>query len=430
MFAWAATLVLIVSFAGLAVLWRQPRLSASPSRDLAPLGSWVDVLLGVLGVVSFGVICWAGLTGTAVATSNLAPTAIWVAFWVGIPVASALVGDVFRLLSPWRALARGVGWAAARVMPSGLPEPNPWPERWGCRPAVVGLVLMVWLELAATWRDDPSILAALALAYAAVQLIGMSIWGVDEWTARGDSFGVAFSLLARISPFERVGGRLRLRVPLAALMRAPQVVGAQAVLVVMIGATSFDGFTQGPAWGSAQPWLASLARSVGFEPIPASVAASSVGLAGAIAVVWGIWTAGTAGAASVLAMPRRSVAASFVGLLVPIALAYTVAHYASLLIYQGQALGYLVSDPAGVGSNWFGTTAWSIDYGVIGPNGIWWIQVVALVLGHVAALVLAHDRALELAPEPGLATRSQVPMLVATVAFTSIGLWLLSAANL
>jgi hypothetical protein len=52
------------------------------------------------------------------------------------------------------------------------------------------------------------------------------------------------------------------------------------------------------------------------------------------------------------------------------------------------------------------------------------------VLGHIAALILAHDRALELAEDPAVATRSQIPMLIATVAFTSLGLWLLSAANL
>lgn len=431
MFAWAATLVLIVSFAALAVLWREPRLSASGYRDLVPLGRWLDVLLGTVGVAWFCLVCWAGLTGTVVATANLAPTAVWVAFWVGVPIASAIFGDVFRLLSPWRALARGFGWAAARVVPSGLPEPNRWPERWGCRPAVAGLVLMVWIELAyPAWRDDPAALATLALVYAALQLVGISIWGVETWTARGDSFAVAFSLVARISPFTRVDGRLRLRVPLADLVRLRPLPGTQAVLVVVVGATTFDGFTQGPAWASAQPWLAARARDLGFAPLAAADAASTLGLAASIAVIWGIWTAGVSGAASVIGLRRREVAGAFVGLLVPIALAYTIAHYASLLIYQGQALAYLVSDPAGNGADWFGSASTSIDYSVIGPNGIWWIQVAALVAGHVAALVVAHDRALELTPDQRVATRSQVPMLVATVGFTSLGLWLLSAANL
>ena len=52
----------------------------------------------------------------------------------------------------------------------------------------------------------------------------------------------------------------------------------------------------------------------------------------------------------------------------------------------------------------------------------------ALVVGHVAALVLAHDRALEVYGSARAATRSQVVMLMLMVAFTCLGLWLLSAA--
>ena len=41
---------------------------------------------------------------------------------------------------------------------------------------------------------------------------------------------------------------------------------------------------------------------------------------------------------------------------------------------------------------------------------------------------LAHDRALELYGSARAATRSQVVMLILMVAFTLLGLWLLSAA--
>ena len=117
--------------------------------------------------------------------------------------------------------------------------------------------------------------------------------------------------------------------------------------------------------------------------------------------------------------------------LTPIALAYAVAHYFSFLAYQGQALAYLASDPLGrtlaEGDNgWLGTANWGIDYTWVGARTIWYVQVGALVLGHVAGLVLAHDRALKVFPDPREATRSQYWMLVVMVAFTSLGLWLLS----
>jgi hypothetical protein len=74
-----------------------------------------------------------------------------------------------------------------------------------------------------------------------------------------------------------------------------------------------------------------------------------------------------------------------------------------------------------------GTAGWGIDYTWVGATAIWYVQVGALVLGHVAGLVLAHDRALYVFDRAREATRSQYWMLVVMVAFTSLGLWLLSA---
>lgn len=127
--------------------------------------------------------------------------------------------------------------------------------------------------------------------------------------------------------------------------------------------------------------------------------------------------------------PARELALRFAPSLVPIALAYMIAHYFSLLAYQGQAAAYLASDPLGKGWDLFGTATSTIDYSVVGANGIWYVQVAALVFGHIAGLVLAHDRALVVYDEPRTATRSQYWMLAVMVAFTSLGLWLLSAAN-
>ena len=109
------------------------------------------------------------------------------------------------------------------------------------------------------------------------------------------------------------------------------------------------------------------------------------------------------------------------------AAAYVVAHYFSLLAYEGQRVVYLSSDPLGTGANLFGTSTATVDYGWIGASAIWYVQVAALVLGHVAGLVLAHDRASF--GDTRTATRSQYWMLAVMISFTSLGLWLLSATN-
>ena len=89
----------------------------------------------------------------------------------------------------------------------------------------------------------------------------------------------------------------------------------------------------------------------------------------------------------------------------------------------------ITPDPLGNGSNVFGTASAHIDYGVISGKGIWYVQVAALVVGHVSGLILAHDRALTVYSRVREATRSQYWMLVVMVGFTSLGLWLLSAVR-
>jgi len=426
LFVAGAAAVLVVSFAGLAVLWPRPLLERVRERRLLTPPAVADVALGLLGVLLFGAVVYAGLAGTSTPTANLAPTAVYVLFWVGIPVLSVLLGDVFSALSPWRALARAVGWVAGRVARGRLPEPLAYPARLGHWPAVAGIAAFAWLELVRTGNDDPRLLAVLALVYATVQLVGMSLFGVEPWSRRGDAFGVYFGLFARLAPLVRRHGRLALRAPVAGAATLTPVAGTVALLCVALGATVFDGFSQGALWSSLAPDLQDLFRSAGLGPGAALELTFTAGLIGAVLFVSGLYHLGVHG------MPRlagEGAARRFVHALLPIAFAYVVAHYFSLLVYQGQATVFLVSDPLGDGSDLLGTADRQIDYGVIDATGIWYVQVGVLVAGHVAGLVLAHDRALVAYGDARQATRSQYAMLAVMIAFTTLGLWLLSKAN-
>jgi hypothetical protein len=151
LFAGAAAAVLVVSFAALAALWSTPRLQEPRERRLVRLPVVVDVVLGLAGVLAFAAVVYAGLAGTDSEQDNLAPNIVFVVLWVGVPCASLLLGDVFRLVSPWRAIGRAVGWVVARVAPA---EPLPYPERLGRWPAAAGIVFFGICELAwATGRE-------------------------------------------------------------------------------------------------------------------------------------------------------------------------------------------------------------------------------------------------------------------------------------
>jgi hypothetical protein len=431
LFAWAAAIVLIASFVALGVLWPRPRLQDPRTRRLLAAPRAARELAGALGLGLYGVVVYSALAGTAVPTANLAPTAIYVAFWVGIPVLSVLLGDVFALLSPWRTLYRWIAAAARRASPALDAEPLRYPPWLGYWPAVAGLVAFGWLELVYVDRDVPATLGALAIAYAAVQMLGMSVFGERQWSERADAFGVWFGLCARLSPFELRGRELRLRPPLSGAPRLEVAPGVVALVCTLIGVTTFDGASNGALWVEAEPGVQRWFGDLGLGLTAASELAFTLGLAIAIAAVSALYWAGIWGMRSV--DPRRSVAdlgRRFAHTLVPIAFAYALAHYFSLLVFQGQALGYLISDPLGNGSDLLGTASSQVDYQLISASGIWYVQVAALVAGHVGGLVLAHDRALAVfGDDPRTALRSQYWLLTVMVGFTCLGLWLLSAVN-
>ena len=444
LFGWAAAVVLVVSFVALAVLWPVPRLVGARFRPLPGLSrvlrSWpVELLCGAVGVFLLGLTIWAGLDGTETSTANFAPTFVYVIFWLGLVGASMLLGNVFKAFNPWRALGRAVSWVARTAARAPMPAPLSYPERLGHWPAAAGIFLFAVLELVSSNGDAPRTLAVAALVYSVVQFVGMALYGVEEWSERGDAFGVYFGLFARISPWEERDGVIGLRLPLAGLADFRALPGTVALLAVMIGSVTFDGAAEAPIWTGIAPDISDFFQSLGLSPEKALEAAFLVGLVTAIAIVYGFYMLGVRGARSVGGeRPTGELARAFVASLVPIAFAYVAAHYFTLLLYQGQAIvtistnpfGFLASNPLGAtGTDVFGTADRSIDYGVIGATAAWYWQVGFVVLGHVAALTVAHEKALVLYDRARLAVRSQYWMLAVMVGFTSLALWLLSQAN-
>lgn len=435
LFGWAAAVVLIVSFAGLALLWQQPQLEDRDRWRPLPEGvsyalvnTATEVFAGVVGVGLLVLTVYAGLAGVQSPQANFAPTFIYVIFWVGLVPASILFGDVFRAFNPWRALARGAGWATARVR-GPLPAPFAYPRWLGRWPAVLGLLGFTWMELAYTNGDDPSTLAVATLVYTAITLIAIACFGSEAWISRGEAFSVYFNLFSRISPVEVRDGRLGLRPLLAELTRLRPLPGTIPLLVVMIGTVAFDGASEGQPWTDIAPDIQDFFTELGFSLGTALELTFTVGMLIGLALVAAIYILGVVGVRTLDRRPFGEVAGAYIHTLVPIAAVYVLAHYFSLLVYNGQSLAYLASDPLGEGSDLFGTADATIDYGVVSATAIWYVQVGVLVAGHVCGLVLSHDRALAMYEKARAATSSQYWMLAVMVAFTTGGLFLLSQAN-
>jgi hypothetical protein len=442
LFAWGASIVLIVSFFALAAAWRSPRFERQNWRPLgerfsrAVVSLPVQAACGLVGVFLLAVAIYAGLRGTEAPDRNFAPTFIFYTCWFGFPFFSALLGDIFRPFNPWRAIGRvaGAGFAA---IAGQRPVHATYPERLGRWPAVAGLIAFVWLELIYGGSGgivvglDPHVIAVATLVYSVYTLAMMAVFGVEEWCEKGETFSVYFGMFGRLGAFGEREGRLGRRRMLSAATSWATIPGSAALVIASISTTSYDGASEGVFKGGIDTvfgWL----RDIGFSPITSIRLSSTIFMLLCFLGVALIYLLGVRGMRTVRGAPAfAKLRDGFAHTLIPIALAYLVAHYFSNFVFQEQAqFGFLLSDPLGnAETDLFGTASWGIDYTVLSANTIWYVQVGALVVGHVLGLVLAHDRAVAYWKDYKLAARSQYWMLAVMVAFTCFGLYLLSVSN-
>ena len=425
LFYYGGASVLVVSFRALGVLWRTPLLQENHGRPLPTLFQRVllapatRVALRLGSVFLFWIVFLAALFGEPSAGLNVAPTFVWVVFWLGLVPLVVLFGNVWAVLSPWRAIADATAWWSERARLS-WEGPFAYPERLGRWPAAVLLFAFASLELAHPDPSSPRVLAAAIAVYSWITWLGMLSFGRRAWLENGEAFNVYFGFLGRLAPFavrNDDGERTVVaRRPLAGLAGASHRPGTVAFVAVMLGSVAFDGFSRTPFWlddvvpsGSE---LAAFAVNVG-------------GLVLATIAVALLFRAAAVGA-RLVARETRRLDDAFVMSLVPIALGYLVAHYFFLFLVQGQLAIPLASDPFGYGWDLFGTAGHRVDIEPISPDAVWYIQVGALVGGHVLGLALAHESAIALLRSTRTALRSQYAMLVLMVAYTVGGLWLLS----
>jgi hypothetical protein len=441
LFSWTAAIVLVASFVALSTLWRTPQLQqqhrkrlfkgAEGSQRISRLAPVVENIAGVFGVGLFALVVYSGFAGAQVTNANFSVTFIYVIFWVGLPVASLLAGDVFAPLNPWRTTARLLRWLLSRLRGGRRPPTLSYPRWLGMWPAVAGIVGFAWLELVYLGRDHPATLAALSIGYFGVMLAGMMAFGVEEWGCQADAFGAYFNLISRLSALVTdEDGVLWLRRPLSGITDLQIGSGTVALICTLIGTTTFDGFSNGGIWRTNEPTIEGWFSDLGLSANSSQELAYSLGLIFCILLILAVYRVGIIGVNSVSdRYGSNQLKRTFAHTLVPISFAYVLAHYFSFLIWQGQAMGYLISDPLGNGANIFGTADATINYSIISYAAIWYVQVAALIAGHVGGLMLAHDRALVIYRSPQEAIRSQYWMLAVMVAFTSFGLWLLSAVG-
>ena len=433
LFLWGGAVVLVISFVALGVLWRRPQLERRAGGR--PLPDWSQRVLGsaalrfLAGTVSAGLLVLVFLTaliGEPSSAENLAPTFVYVVFWLGVVVVQVVLGNVWRVLNPWLAFANAVAWAWERLGRSWV-APLTYPARLGVYPAAFLLLAFTALELCYPDPANPRVLALAIALYSYATWFGMAAFGRRGWGEHGEAFTAYFGLLARIAPFaRRDDGRFVVRLPCTGLAGGDPRPGVLALVAVMLGSVGFDGLSRASFWQDLRARVEGpyVLDSPGTADLVGTLLALA-GLLGCVALVCVAYLAAVR-IARAAADSKHRLVWDFLPSLVPIVLVYAVAHYFTLLLVQGQYALPLLADPFGYGWNLLGAADFQPSVAPpFAPNTIWYIQVGVLVAGHTAGLAVAHDRAISILPERR-ALRSQYALLGLMVVYTIGGMWLLS----
>ena len=434
----------------------------------------VHVVIRAVSVLMFLLLLFAGFFGADRAIENISPAFIWIIWWVGMGYIVALVGNVWVFVNPWKITFE---WYRRLRGHADEPEDPPftYPQGLDIWPALLLFFLFAWAENVYTGAFRPFTLSVMVLLYSIVMWVGMAAFGKHVWLRNGEAFTVLFGFFSRFSPTE-----LRVTNPVSSTGQAPvseygagrdvcrdcasecqlesecvdcyecyeyaaaedrqlnlrpfavglalqerqlkagHVKVATAAFVVLALATvSFDGFQDTETWANLRTDMLSFATSDVVDTVALALAPALFAIV-YLGFAWAIKTLSREEAG------LMEVASAYVFSLVPIALAYNLAHFITLLLIQGQLIIPLVSDPFGFGWNIFGTAEYRLNLNIIGAKAVWFISLIAIVLGHVISVYLAHLVSLRRASSSSNALRGQIPMLALMVIYTATSLWIIA----
>jgi hypothetical protein len=393
-----ACLTIVATFLIVGLLVRDiPQERVYPRLDLGQLGLGQSVALEMLaytlklfGLALFIVTIMAGFRGQQDPYRNIAPTMVWIIWWVGIAYISAFIGNFWALINPWNTIYESVetiycGLANRPTLTLGLP----YPQTLGAWPAFVLLLAFSWVELIYPSSAVPLDIAWLATCYSILTFLGMLMFGREAWLRHGEVFSLVFGTFARFAPIENCA----LRPFGAGLLNSRAVsVSMMAFVLLLLSIVLFDGVLGTPEWNSGENALAAAMPALGDGTflLIRTVALIAFWLLffSTYLAVSALMSAVTGRQLSSLAMAR-----AFALTLVPIAIGYHLAHYLTYLLIQGQYIIPLASDPFGFGWNLFGTADYRVNIAIVGARLAWFAAVIAILLGHIAAVLLAHRKA-------------------------------------
>jgi hypothetical protein len=414
----AAMAVVAASFG---LIYLLPPRPSEPDEEGPVVPRTVVIAVQTLSVLVVLYLAAAGIFGSQVTVLSGAVILFWVLLIPLLPLAHCLVGGVYEVANPFA--------LGARLLTSGesaRKQRDPRLDRLGYWPAVGLLFLLVWFELALrVVPESPRTLGILVVVYAFFQ-VGMGAWLGEGWYRGGDLFCAVTGLASTVSPaaISRDGdGFVRLKLGFRPARFLPDGRGRQALITLWLAGVLADGVRVTPIWRAVTSATQDFSASIG------QVGTTNLGDllldTAEIVVTWVAFAAffwAFAYLASRLARrPLGRVSKIVAPSLIPIALAYLLAHNLTQILVIGPLLFSAAGSDTATAFLRLQDNAHSLN-----PEAIFSVQVSAIVLGHIIAVVVAHARLRDAEPDGSLAVRADLGWLSAMLIYTATSLWVLA----
>ena len=379
--------VIILTFVFLKISWKKSVL-VQKEVIVEQRQPWLGKMFGVF-ILSLLIL--PGLIGNEEAKTSITPLIIWVFLWIGVPVLGLVFGDIYSKFNP------------LSIIPSSEKKPS---TVWFAAALFLGLT---WFEL--VWRK-PGNPTHIGIVFILLMLIT---------TGTRIIFGKASIEVDPLHLLHHLYAKLRFTLSkpiyknmLENIANLSNFKGMEYFILLMIGTVTYDGLRGTTFWYNL------------FGSSTLDITFSTFAFFGINIVIIGSYRFACWFALKVSGEKQdlNNISLLFGHTMLPIAFAYHVTHYLSLLLYESQTILYRLNDPYGIGWNLFGIDDVTINY-FLTPVALWGIQVFVTLAGHMLSVVLAHDLAIKLFGHQQ-SDKTQYIFLLITVGLTLQALFVLS----
>ena len=385
----AAVLVVVVTFVFLKISWKESILTSQET-----LFSTKQSLLGkVFGFIILLLLTVPGLVNNESAKTSITPLILWIFLWIAVPVLGLIFGDLYAKFNPLALIVNREGVSRNVYFASFL------------------FLCLTWFELVWNKPGNPRHIGIVFLILLVVVSVVQRFY--NKTVIEVDPLLLLHHLYSKM---RITNSKPVFRTLLNNISNLAQLKGMEYFILLMVGTVTYDGLRETTFWFE-------LFGSQTYETSFSTVAFLLMNL---LIIVFYRFACYFAIRVSGENLNLNEISLKFGHTMLPIAFAYHVTHYLSLLLFEFQTVVYRLNDPFGFGWNLFNVQEPEVNY-FLEPIALWTIMVIVTLAGHMLSVVLAHDLSVKLFGHQK-SDKTQYVFLFITVALTLQALFVLSVA--